>query len=329
MSSHDDPGGIRLTRAHLLRHSPRGAGSQGQAAVLVDVAQDLLLRDLHRVGLMHDLVFKGGTALRKLYAGTAGRFSLDLDFCVRDIGTRADTVLDLLEDHVTGLKLGPFTFAIEHRRGKRHLVVRSDGLGSPESLSSKLDVSPPPWLEPVNRAWVPMPIHQRYGDPPLPALPVIRLEENLAEKISRLNRATPARDMYDLGWVADNMLKSELDPALIRRLAVLKVWVDTHGVSAADGTAWLPAHSGGPFDPTQWLRIRDPREYDEEDIGVLAVPAPRLRDLSADVSAHYAFLQQLDADERVVAAAQARDRPTVLRMLALLPGHRLRDIGLH
>ena len=329
MSPHDDPGGIHLTRAHLLRHSPRGAGSQGQEAVLVDVAQDLLLRDLHEVGLMHDLVFKGGTALRKLYAGTAGRFSLDLDFCVRDIGTQASTVLDLLEDHVTGLKLGPFTFAIEHRRGKRHLVVRSDELGSPESLSSKLDVSPPPWLESVNRGWVPMPIHQRYGNPPLPALPVVRLEENLAEKIARLNRATPARDMYDLRWVADNLLRSELDPSLIRRLAVLKIWVDTQGVTAADGTAWLPAHSGGPFDPTQWLRIRDPREYDEEDIGVLAVPAPRLRDLSADVSAKYAFLQQLDADERVVAAAQARDRPTVLRMLGSLPGHRLRDIGLH
>jgi len=87
MNSDDDLGGIRLTRAHLLRHSPRGAGSQGQEAVLVDVAEDLLLRDLHRVGLMHDPVFKGGTALRKLYAGTAGRFSLDLDFCVRDIGS--------------------------------------------------------------------------------------------------------------------------------------------------------------------------------------------------------------------------------------------------
>jgi len=73
----------------------------------------------------------------------------DLDFCVRDIGTRASTVLDLLEDHVTGLNLGPFTFAIEHRRSKRHLVVRSDELASPESLSSKLDVSPP-WLELAN-----------------------------------------------------------------------------------------------------------------------------------------------------------------------------------
>jgi len=72
-------------------------------------------------------------------------------------------------------------------------VLRSDERGSPETLSSKLDVSPPPWLEPVSRAWVPMPIHQRYGNPPLPALPVVRLVENLAEKISRLNRATPAR----------------------------------------------------------------------------------------------------------------------------------------
>lgn len=73
MNSNEDRAEIRLTRAHLLRHLPRGAGSQGQEAVLVDVAQDLLLRELHRVGLMHDLVFKGGTALRKLYAGNAGR----------------------------------------------------------------------------------------------------------------------------------------------------------------------------------------------------------------------------------------------------------------
>jgi hypothetical protein len=31
---------------------------------------------LHEQGLLDDLVFKGGTALRKLYAGNQGRFSL-------------------------------------------------------------------------------------------------------------------------------------------------------------------------------------------------------------------------------------------------------------
>lgn len=57
----------RLTKARVLRHAPtRG---QGFEAALIDIAQDLLLRHLHDVGLLADLAFKGGTALRKLYAG--------------------------------------------------------------------------------------------------------------------------------------------------------------------------------------------------------------------------------------------------------------------
>jgi predicted nucleotidyltransferase component of viral defense system len=332
MSAAHAAASVRITRAHVARHMPRGARTQGREAALVDIAQDLLLRELHEAGLMSELVFKGGTALRKLYAGNAGRFSLDLDFAVRDVGTSSTDVLDLLEEHVQGLRLGPFEYGIAHRRGKRHLLMRSAELDSPESLSSKMDVSSPPWLEPTLRSWVPLDVHAQYGRP-LPQLPVVRLEENLAEKISRLNRGTPARDMYDLRWVAQNLLRANLDPALIRRLAVLKVWVDTHGVTAAGdgagGTAWLPAHEGGPFDPGRWLRRRSDREYDEEDIGTLAVPAPRLEELSADVSSSYAFLAELDPDEHVVAAARERDRPTVLRLLADLPGNRLAGLGLH
>ena len=51
---------------------------------MIDIAQDLLLAHLHAQGMFEHLVFKGGTALRKLYAGNAGRFSTDLDFSVRD-----------------------------------------------------------------------------------------------------------------------------------------------------------------------------------------------------------------------------------------------------
>src|SRR4051794_16612261 len=170
---------VHITKAHVLRHTPTGARAQGREAAVVDIAQDLLLRQLHAAGLMDDLAFKGGTALRKLYAGNAGRFSLDLDFAVARIGERANEILELLEEHVIGLRIGPFEYGIEQRRGKRHLTVRSDELGSAESLSSKLDVSPPPWLPTHHRGWVPMPVHVQYGDPPLPALPVVRLEENL------------------------------------------------------------------------------------------------------------------------------------------------------
>ena len=323
------PGTIDVGPGHILRHMPAGARAQGREAALVDIAQDLLLRELHTVGLMDELVFKGGTALRKLYAGTAGRFSLDLDFSVCDIGTSPETILDLLEGHVSGLVLGPFAYGISHRRGKRHLLMSSAALGSPESLSSKLDVSPPPWLPPIRRGWEPMDIHRQYGPPALPELPVVRLEENLAEKVSRLNRKTPARDMYDLRWVAEHLLRTRLDLPLLRRLAVLKIWVDSFGVTTgAGGTAWLPAHAGGPFEPHVWLRPRQRGEYDEEDIGVLAIPPPKLEDMSAQVSAAYAFLADLDDDERLVAQARAQDRPVVLAMLGELEGGRLRDIAL-
>src|SRR5690554_4752736 len=68
-------------------------------------------------------------------------------------------------------------------------------------LRSKLDAGPPPWLPITQQAWVPLPIHSEYGGP-LPLLPVVRIEENIAEKIARLNRRTFARDMYDLVWLA-------------------------------------------------------------------------------------------------------------------------------
>jgi hypothetical protein len=113
------------------------------------------------------------------------------------------------------------------------------------------------------------------------------------------------------------------------RVAVLKIWVDNNGIVSAGGTAWMPADSGGSFDPDRWLRVRTAREYDEEDIGSLAIPPPPLAQMSTDVSAAYAFLGDLDTDERALAEARERDRPLALRLLADLPGHRLRDVGLH
>lgn len=69
--------GMTLTIGWIARHTPSGAGAGGREAAILDIAQDLLLRELHHAGALDALVFKGGTALRKLYAGQQGRFSLD------------------------------------------------------------------------------------------------------------------------------------------------------------------------------------------------------------------------------------------------------------
>lgn len=249
----------------------------GRDAAVIDIAQDLLLRELHLRGTLDRLVFKGGTSLRKLYAGT----------------------------------------------------ITSEFAGTGSALSSKLDVSPPPWLDPVRRSWVRMPVHAAYGEPGLPEPQVIRLEENIAEKISRLNRTTTARDLYDLAWLAVHQRDiGGLDTGLIRRLVVLKVWADAHGVAAAS-IRWKPSHEPHPFDPDRWLRTRVAAEVDLADIGALAVPVPSLAELNAAIQAHYGFLRGLDPAERQLAAIREQDRHLALRLLTELPGARLAGLGLH
>ena len=108
-----------------------------------------------------------------------------------------------------------------------------------------------------------MPIHDTYGLPSLPELQVVRLEENIAEKISRLGRTPTARDLYDLAWLVTHQRDiGNLDTDLIGRLAVLNIWVDAHGVTA--GTVhWRAGHQPRPFDPDHCAiptsgRLRNP-----------------------------------------------------------------------
>lgn len=318
----------QLTRQRLLHLVAAQSQMAGYEAAVVDVAQDYLLHRLKTVGLLDLLVFKGGTALRKLHAGSAGRFSLDLDFSVANIGDAPASVLNLLREEVHGLTIGPFEYAISDRRGKLQIEYSSVEFQIDSPLMSKLDVTSPPWLPSQSKPWVKMAIHEYYGFA-LPELSACSMEENLAEKIVRLNRLTPARDMYDLMWVGRNQLTNRLDVALIRRLVVLKNWVDAYGVTAGDGTAWGQSHSTRPFEPDRWLLLRDPEVFDAEDIGLLAIPAPSFAELSTEVSQRYAFLKLMDADEARVSKNDPSDRATVLRMLADLPGGRLAECGLY
>lgn len=320
---------IRITIGHIARHTPPGAGAQGRDAAIVDIAQDVLLRHLHDEGILDALAFKGGTSLRKLYAGNAGRFSLDLDFATVTIGADPDDALTDLIAAIEGLTIGPFRYGVTERRGKWALTYDHDYGGETGHLLSKLDLNPPPWLPPVRRGWQPLPVHARYGPPALPELQIVRLEENLAEKVARLNRATPARDMYDLRWVMTNTPSTgQLDLPLLRRLAVLKIWVDANGLHAGK-TFWKPGHEGLPFDTDHWLRDRTDGEFDEEDIGALTVPIPTATELSDALRTHFQFLANLDDDERTLALAREQDRPLALRLLANLPGKRLAGVGLH
>jgi len=320
---------IQIQPGHIARHTPQGAGSQGRGAAIIDVAQDLLLKYFTEIGLVEKLVFKGGTSLRKFYAGNAGRFSLDLDFGIANIYDNPDDVISDLVVSVSGLKLGPFTYDMVERRGKWSVVYSHPFSGTDYLLSSKIDLGPPPWLVPIKLDWVPLPIHRQYGELPLPKFQIIRLEENIAEKIARLNRTTTARDMYDLSWVmSTTKISSKLDIKLIRKLAVLKIWVDANGVHGGN-SFWKQSYESYPFNPERWLRKRDSSDFDADDIGTLAAPAPTFDELSKTISEAYAFLLDLSEEELIIAVARGQDRSLVLQELRCLPGGRLVDIGLY
>jgi Nucleotidyl transferase AbiEii toxin, Type IV TA system len=108
----------RITPGWLARHRPQGPG--GRQAALIDIAQDLLLAQLHQQGIFDHLVFKGGTALRKLYAGNAGRFSTDLDFSVRNLDDEPEAVTELLRREIDGQDIDGFRYSVEDHRRRAH-----------------------------------------------------------------------------------------------------------------------------------------------------------------------------------------------------------------
>jgi hypothetical protein len=58
-------------------------------------------------GALDALVFKGGTALRKLYAGNQGRFSVDLEFSLAEASGEPETVVLDLVGQIEGTRIGP------------------------------------------------------------------------------------------------------------------------------------------------------------------------------------------------------------------------------
>ena len=73
-----------LTPGYVARHVRRGSRVGIDIAVL-DIAQDFLLAHLEERRVFGGLVvFKGGTALRKLFAESDGRFSTDIDLAAAE-----------------------------------------------------------------------------------------------------------------------------------------------------------------------------------------------------------------------------------------------------
>lgn len=297
-----------LTPGYVVRHIPPGSRVGVDIAVL-DLAQDFLLAHLHERGVFGGLViFKGGTALRKLFAGADGRFSTDLDLAASEVNSDRSALAEVVAEECE-VVLGPFQFRPSESRGRWKIRVSSD-LGNP-AISIKLDVGPPCWLQPELRQLVHTPVQSRYGFD-LPLIPSMRLEELLSEKIARLSRLSMARDASDLVWAATTHPHSGFSRDLVRRLTVLKVWVDNHGL----WPSWTRALRPRPFEAGVWLSPRD--RWDDEQIGLLAHPPPTLEELGVDLRSSYSWLGDLTPEEVRWAGANPHDRGEVIEALRQL-----------
>lgn len=284
-----------ITEGYLVRHCQGRRGGRGPA--LIDIAQDHLLFRLADQGLFDlGMALKGGTAIRKLWAGNAGGFSTDLDFAGLD-----DAAADLVLEAVDGAQVGPFSFATEPIDGTlRVRVLITSPLGSPD-VPARLDLGRRPlWLEAQPAQPIALPIHQRY-DFALPAIPAAQVEEIIAEKLARYRRASLARDLYDLAWFASR----PFDEARVRRLTVLKVWHDVIDDGLGDA----------PFSAEQVLRQRAEREFQPEAIGYLTTPVDIPRWVTAVVT-RFAFLRDLDDFEQRVARCSRGDEWQVRQAVA-------------
>ena len=244
-------------------------------------------------------VLKGGTAIRKLRAGNAGRFSTDLDFA-----GLTDDLAELLLEEIDDVTVGPFKFSVEPINGTFRARLHIDSpFGKPE-IPARLDLGRRAvWLRPETLPMIALPIHSRYefGTPLLIRTP--QVEEVIAEKLARYRRSSLARDLYDLAWLASR----PFDESLVRRVTVLKVWGDVNEDGLGDS----------PFRPADVLRTRKSEDFNPEAIGYLTTPVD-IDGWIARVRRRYEFLETLDEFEVEVSTCNKGTRWKVEEAIAAL-----------
>jgi len=251
-----------------------------------EIALVYVLRILADHGLLERLAFKGGTAIRKIYLGNQGRFSLDLDFTATQDANPEALILD-----VAGL------FHNHTHHGLTFTIPTGDYYANPESCGAEISYQHE-WstsgkfgiqisfrgrpLLPVRPATL---RKERYfewlGFEP-PAVPSLELHEIIGEKIRAASQRSRVRDLYDIYQLAG----LRFDRTRVRKIAVLKCW-----------------ETNFTFDPASFLAGIETGQYDWSDLrrllrkGREVQPAVIMR----GVRENYAFLSELGSEEALLA----------------------------
>lgn len=259
-----------------------------------EIVLTYVLRILSDESLLSHLAFKGGTAIRKIYLGGMGRFSLDLDFSAVGDVTPDTLVLDLVgllhQRNCYGLTFSipsPDYYATADSCGAevtyRHDWVAAGRFGVQVSFRA------PPLL-PVELMSL---RRERYFDwmgiePP--DVPALNVHEVIGEKIRAAAQRSRVRDLYDLYQFARRPYNRDT----VRRIAIIKCWETRYAFDPAAFLAGLPE---GKYDWTDLSRLVRRDQFIAPD------------EIVRDVQQAYAFLRELTVEEaRLAADPYGRER---------------------
>jgi predicted nucleotidyltransferase component of viral defense system len=178
-------------------------------------------------GLTDRLIFKGGTYVRMMVTGDAGRLSEDLDFT--NAGLPEDPQA-LLTAAFSLPHFGVRLQAVEpYRTAARNWACGVEYAHAWDRGRFRLEVS---YRE---AAFLPAarwrPIEQLYFSAlpfPVPEIPSLQLEEAIAEKLRAIQQRGTERDLYD----AARYGQKGFDQDLVRLLTVAKLWNDRQALDA-------------------------------------------------------------------------------------------------
>jgi len=199
-----------------------GRGVERQVAER-DIVLTYVLKMMDEDGIINDLAFKGGTCIRKIYLGSIGRFSEDLDFTL--IGYDLDNFRSSFNNFINKPNKYGLALSVQDERAKwgKSFACEIEYTHDWNDSSFKFEVSlrEDPILG-LKSGIIKDEVYFNYiGFRPF-SIPCMCLEEVLSEKIrAAYQRGTP-RDFYDLYQFA----KRPYDRDIVKQLVVLKFWND-------------------------------------------------------------------------------------------------------
>jgi predicted nucleotidyltransferase component of viral defense system len=268
----------------------RNSGLRDKVVAERDIVLTYALRALLDAGVMEHLAFKGGTCLRKLFFGSTGRFSEDLDFTLDSDEPDDDVLTDLVE--VFNAEHHGITFTLDEyykttdETSFGGEVLYRHAWNDAGRFQLQVSLRERPTLPTVAGALKPQ---AYFGYLEFEPFEVRALDavEMVAEKVRATFQRIKVRDLYDLYRFATTPFNGEL----LRRLVVLKLW------QARD-----------PFDPEALFQKLRGGDYDWTDLRRLVRSSERIEpaEIISKVEARFDVLRRLtELEHQVIADARS------------------------